>query len=162
MIYRQRNILQCILLVCGLFMKSTKGFLDYTPEYMLDCESEHSNEILAGTLIIHAVDKWVFMLLGPIAILSTLFIVITFIKYPTIRKQPGDIILAISLSDFILCMHWISSSAYAINYSTGPDPDGYFCQINSFFSAAAGTTEFMYNCCFCLYVIFVIRNNLKG
>ena len=75
----------------------------------------------------HEVDRWVFVLLAPFAILSTLFIIITFIKYPTTRKQPGDIILAISLSDFVLCMHWIISSGYSFHYNIGPDPDGAFC-----------------------------------
>lgn len=101
-------------------------------------------------------------MLGPIAIVCTLFIIVTFIKYPTTRKQPGDIILAISISDFVLSCHWIISSTYMFKYNTGPSPSGAFCQTNAFVSTLAGASEFLYNCSFCFYVIFVIRNNLKG
>lgn len=101
-------------------------------------------------------------MLGPVAIICTLFIIVTFIKYPTTRKQPGDIILAISISDFVLSCHWIISSSYMFKYETGPDPSGAFCQANAVVSIIFGTTEFLYNCCFCCYVVLVIRNNLKG
>ncbi|KAL4506845.1 hypothetical protein ABPG72_001266 [Tetrahymena utriculariae] len=155
--YQKTILITLLLLVNGI-----NGFLDYNEEHLLNCKDYHTNQQLQTTLIIHSIDKWVFLILAPFAILSTLFIMLTFYKYPTTRKQPGDIILAISISDFVLCVHWIISSAYSLYYEIGPDPDGAFCQSNSFFSVAAGTTEFTYNCCFCLYVIFVIRNNLKG
>lgn len=109
------------------FLPRASAFLDYTEEYLLDCRDKHTNQVLSQTLIIHEIDKWVFVCLAPFAILSTLFIIITFIKYPTTRKPPGDIILAISVSDLILSLHWIISSGYMLKYETGPDPAGAFC-----------------------------------
>ena len=36
-----------------------------------------------------------------------------------------------------------------------------FCQVNGYFSTTAGINEFLYNCCFCIYLIVTMQNALK-
>ncbi len=91
------------------------------------------------------------------------FIIITFIKYKQCRKQPGDIILGISVADFILSSHWFITALFSNHGRFGPhtDEDSLFCHINAVFSVIGGVFTFLYNVSFCLYVILVIRNALK-
>lgn len=102
------------------------------------------------------------LMLAFTGVICALFIILTFITYSNTRKAPGDIILAISISDLILCLHWISSSVYAIKYDRAPNPTDLFCTMNSIFSTFSVSAEFMYQCCFCLYLILTIRHFLKG
>jgi len=105
------------------FISTVNGGLDYSAEYLLDCNDSttYTEEQLSEILIIRPIDRWVFLILGPFALMATFFIIFTFYKYPTTRKQPGDIILAISISDLVTCTHWIISSGYAVVNNAGPE-----------------------------------------
>ncbi len=108
-------------------------------------------------------DKYFFLIGCPIAFLASLFTIITFFKYKKSRKQPGDIILAISTAEATLAIHWFSSAVYAL-YNDGKSPysGSSACTTEAVFSSLAGAAEFTYNGLFCVYIIFLIRNNLKG
>ena len=69
-----------------------------------------------------------YLIVAPIAMFIALFIIITFIKYPKILKQPGgDILLLISLSDFTLTAHWFSHGIYQAVYDRAPLSSEPFC-----------------------------------
>ena len=109
------------------------------------------------------IDSVVFLSLGTVTFFSTSFIILTFVKYPQAREPPGDIILGISISEFILTVHWMVSAGWFLTFPNDPPrSQSKFCQINSVISMLAGTFEFLYNCAFCIYVIFKIKNVLKG
>ena len=107
-------------------------------------------------------DAYFFVIVSPIALVSTLFIIFTFIKYPKMREPPGDILLGISLSEFVLTIHWMLFGARRIYEETPPGTESTFCIANAIFSMCAGIFEYLYNCAFCFYLIFKIRNVLKG
>lgn len=109
------------------------------------------------------IDSIVFVSLGVVTFFSTLFIILTFVKYPQMREPPGDIILGISISEFVLTIHWMISAGRFLTYpDEPPESEGTFCKTNAIFSMMAGTFEFLYNCCFCIYVIFKVKSVLKG
>ena len=56
------------------------------------------------------INKYIF---SPIAILLTLILILSFIKYKKLRKRPGDIILAISIAEMISSIHWFATGLYA-------------------------------------------------
>jgi hypothetical protein len=58
------------------------------------------------------------------------FIIITYFKYKQCKKQPGDIILGISVADFILSSHWFITALFS---SHGPFRDGKDYSENSAF-----------------------------
>ena len=109
---------------------------------------------------------WVFIISCPFAIGFSSYIIYTFFKYPTCREQPGDIILGISLSDFVLSIHWFITALFSAHgpFSNTVDPgtNSSFCQINAIFSTAAGINSFLYNTSFCLVNILIIKNALKS
>lgn len=45
-------------------------------------------------------------------------------------------------------------------FKIGPESDDTFCKAESALSIMAGTAEFSYNCLFCIYIIYVIKNCL--
>jgi hypothetical protein len=50
---------------------------------------------------------------------------------------------------------------YNIENDQSPLWDSNICQINAIIAIFAGTVDFCYNCFFCLYVLYTIRNSLK-
>ena len=109
-------------------------------------------------------DFWVFVICAPFAMCFSLFIIYTFFRYDKCRKQPGDIILGISISDFILSTHWFITALFSVHgpFTVDLRESEPFCQINAFFSTTAGINQFLYNVSFCIYMMTKIRHALKN
>ena len=142
-------------------------FDDYDVQIKCNPDSFKNNQTLIEEALdqinLRWIDSIVFLVLGSLTFLSTSFIILTFIKYPKMREPPGDIILGISISEFVLTIHWMVSSGYFLTFPYDPPKsNGKFCQANAIFSMSAGSFEFLYNCAFCVYVIWKIKNVLKG
>ena len=157
------------LLLCFLLL-----LLPCQPKFLLDEETtsivcrenfykdeDQVNDAL-DQINLQLFDAYFFVVVSPIALISTLFIIITFIKYPKMREPPGDILLGISLSEFVLTIHWMLFGATRISYEKPVKTKEIFCTANAIFSMCAGIFEYLYNCAFCFYLIFKIRNVLKG
>ena len=142
-------------------------FNDYNETVNCNVDSfkkdENRIQFVLDSINLRWIDSIVFVTLGTVTFISTSFIILTFIMYPQTREPPGDIILGISISEFILTIHWMVSACWFLYDPIHPPPsDGAFCLVNSVFSMIAGTFEFLYNCAFCIYVIFKIKNVQKG
>lgn len=83
-------------------------FLDYTEAHVFNCTNPDNPP--PGVLILHEIDRYLYMIICPITLCASSFIIFTFIKYPGIRNSPGDLLLAISLCEFLLNLHWFISS----------------------------------------------------
>ena len=126
-------------------------------------DDERLIEIQLDSINLRWIDSIVFLTLGTITFCSTSFIILTFVKYKQTREPPGDIILGISIAEFVLTIHWMVSAGRFLSYPNEPPKSGStFCFANSIISMTAGTYEFLYNCCFCLFVIYKVRSVLKG
>lgn len=111
----------------------------------------------------HEIDRYMYLIICPITLIATSLIIITFIKYPGTRTPPGDLLLAISLCEFTLNLHWMVSAIYAISEDgEPPDSSGTFCKINSVFSVPAGLLDFGYNLVLNGYVSFSLKHSLRA
>jgi 1-phosphatidylinositol-4-phosphate 5-kinase len=62
----------------------------------------------------HELDRYIFIIFCPLALISSSFVIYTFIKYPECRRTPGDIMLVITFSEVVLNIHWIIMGNYLI------------------------------------------------
>jgi len=102
------------------------------------------------------IDRYIFLIGGSITALTTLFLLIGSIRFKELRKQPGDLIIGIAASDFILSIHWITLAIWRDKIN-----EHGFCTIVGTFGTLAGINEFLYNSAFSIYLISILRNALK-
>ncbi|KAM3136444.1 hypothetical protein pb186bvf_011402 [Paramecium bursaria] len=105
-------------------------------------------------------DELAYLIIPPFAIVCSLFIMITFWVYPNTRKPPGDILLAISISNFVLCVTQIFQAFYQIENNGDQIAIG-SCRVIAIIQIMASAADFTYNVAFCLYLQLTFRNPLK-
>jgi len=113
-------------------------------------------DCLAGVFISQA-DRYIFWIGGFVTLLATFFVMLSSYKYKEVRKQPGDLILGIVASDFVLALHWILT---AIWYKKVDNK--IFCGFLGILGSFAGINEFLYNVSFSLYLIITLKSTLKA
>ena len=89
-------------------------------------------------------------------LIATSTLIYGFYKFKELRRQPGDIILGIAVSDFVLALHWLS---IAINPDGVNNPN--YCLGTGSVGTFVGATEYFYNIAFNIYLILSLRNALK-
>ena len=155
------------LLLFSAIPSASSEFLDYKSCFSCNPDNYQLSELRIDQELdkinMHWIDAIVFIIGGVLALFLSATVIFSFIKYKKMREPPGDLFFAISISEFFLTCHWMISSGYFMTYPNDPPKtDSNFCQGNAYFSLGAGTLEFSYNCCFCLFLVFKIRNILKG
>lgn len=101
-------------------------------------------------------DAWIFWIGGSILFILSFFLILGSIRFKELRKQPGDLILGVAISDLILSTHWILLASYRElinNYN--------FCQIVGAVGTFGGINAFIYNSAFSLFLIVSLRNAIK-
>jgi Phosphatidylinositol-4-phosphate 5-Kinase len=107
-------------------------------------------------------DTFSYVILGFVAILSSLAMFIIHIAKKELRKQPGDLIAMIAFAEFWLSLHWFIS-AIRTEYLAGDyEEDSFFCKFNSFIAVNAASFEITYNLCLVTYVFFSVRTALRN
>jgi len=101
-------------------------------------------------------DRFIFWIGGTLAFLATLFLVIGSLRFKELRKQPGDLIVGIALSDMALAIHWLILATW---YEKVSDPA--FCHFTGSLGIVAGASEYFYNIAFNFFLITSLRNALK-
>lgn len=107
------------------------------------------------TVFLSTTDQVIFLFGGSIAILASSFLIIGYFRFKKLRKQPGDLILGISISDLILSIQWIILALFPEDVN-----DSAFCTTIGLFGTFAGYNEYMYNVMFCIYLIVSLKNAL--
>lgn len=92
-----------------------------------------------------------FVILAPICAFLALLMLIIHVSFRPLRESPGDIIIAISISDFLLAVHWI------ITYWMPESRSGCSCLANGIFTVFVGLLDFLYNVCFVMYLKQTLR-----
>jgi len=115
-----------------------------------------ASDCLAGIYLSEA-DRYIFWIGGLITILATSFVIFSSYKHKELRKQPGDLILGIVASDWILAFHWIVTAIWYKKVDSN-----LFCIPVGILGAFAGINEFLYNVSFSLYLIITLKNTLKA
>lgn len=52
-------------------------------------------------------DTYTYVLIGPFSILASFALFLSHTLVKELRSQPGDLILMISFSEFVLSIHWV-------------------------------------------------------
>ena len=108
-----------------------------------------------------AFDTFTYLIVCPLGILASLALMIAHIVYKELRKQPGDLVFMIALSEFLLSTHWLMSAIHTGYITTAYEDDSPFCKFNSVLALLAGTMDTFYNVSFLFYVLFAIRNAVQ-
>lgn len=61
-----------------------------------------------------------YVLLNLIGTILSLFLIFTFIIYPSTRRSPGDILLSLSATDFFKCLMLLMNSTFWLIYGVTP------------------------------------------
>jgi len=102
------------------------------------------------------VDRFIFLFGGALTAFITFFLIFGSVRFKQLRKQPGDLVIAIAINDFILSVHWIVLAVQPTNIN---DQD--FCRTLGGIGTFAGMTSFLYNVSFSIYLTSTLRNALK-
>ena len=121
----------------------------------ISSEIYFKDDCLKG-IILPVIDRYIFWIGGSITLIASFFLILSYIKFKELRKQPGDLILGIALSDFLLSLHWVILATWhkEVDHQT-------FCLINGSIGVIAGLNEFLYNIAFSLYLLLSLKNALK-
>ncbi len=107
-------------------------------------------------------DAWNYVIIGPISILASFSFIILNIYFKQARKFPGNLLIIISLAEFVLGIHWFFSGVYSkYIYGTEVQRDDYFCTWNKHVAFVAGTTETLFQFAFIIAIINQFRNTMK-
>ncbi len=106
----------------------------------------------------HPLDKvseFSFDYLSPIAALLSLILIVAHLVNKKLLKSPGDLILAMSISDFLLSVNWLVLDR---------NPHfkfGCTCYYNGIYTIFISLVNFLYNICFMMYIYQKIQNVLR-
>lgn len=106
-------------------------------------------------------DTFTYLILCPISMLASLLLFFAHLVYKELRKQPGDLIIMIALSEFVLAFHWFISAVRTSIVTTAYEDDDSFCRFNSWIAVVAATMDTFYNIAFFAYIIFALKNSIK-
>lgn len=86
-------------------------------------------------------DAYNYIMIGPLSLIAALSFVALNVFFEKARRFPGNLLIIISLSEIVLCIHWISSGINSpFIYGTKEiDPNGSFCTINKHAAFIAGS-----------------------
>ena len=106
-------------------------------------------------------DTYSFLLIAPFSGLASLVLFLAHSFSKDLRKQPGDLILMISLTELLLSIHFFSV-AYRTSYiSTGTKDDSTFCQLSSVAAIVLQVMEFSYSVCFLVHIYFTMNSSIQ-
>lgn len=119
------------------------------------------NSEYAGDYKLDVFDTYSFLIIGPISALASFVLFFAHVISKELRKQPGDLILMISLCEFVLSMHYVSVAYRTPYIATGCQEDGAFCQFNSYASLVSQVAEFSYSVCFLIHIYFTMNSSIQ-
>lgn len=106
-------------------------------------------------------DTYTYLILCPISMVASLLLFFAHLIYKELRKQPGDLIIMIALSEFLLGLHWFISAVRTSYITTGYENSDSFCLFNSWIAVVAATMDTFYNMAFFAYIIFALKNSIR-
>ena len=77
-------------------------------------------------------DTYRFVILDTISAITSGLLFVAHLRWKELRKPPGDLILMISLAEFMLAMHYLLSGIQTSWISEHYPDDSLFCLINSY------------------------------
>jgi hypothetical protein len=68
-------------------------------------------------------DSWMYVTISLIGAVTSLFLFLGHIFSPELRKSPGDLVMMVSLAEFLLSVHWFTSglrTGFFLGYDKDP------------------------------------------
>lgn len=106
-------------------------------------------------------DTYSFVILGSISAITSGLLFVAHLRWKELRKPPGDLILMISLAEFMLAMHYLLSGIRTSWISEHYPDDSLFCLINSYVAIGSANADVLYNMCFLVHMMISLRNAAK-
>ena len=106
-------------------------------------------------------DIYSYLFLTPIGALTSMIIIGSHLYFAELRKQPGDIVTMIAITELALSIHWGLSAlrtSYISPKSGDYSDDSAFCHVNSYIAIIAGTLNTWYNFAFMMYIVYKLKN----
>ena len=129
---------------------------------IIDCDLS-SSELLHNLdlLRLPQQDALFILILSPFSLFSLLFVILTSFYYKSLLDSPGDIILALSINEFLKITIYFLNALYYFLEENGPLTNSAFCQLTGSFLVISQYIEDYYNLVFCLFILIKIRYLLK-
>ena len=163
-----------IVCLCLLSVSQCSELLSNTTSNsgQYSCNISPYSPSLRNAFYLQGADKIIIQVISPFSLISSMLVILFYIKFPGTREQPGDIILAIAVSQLFLIIGYLCTSIYNTYIpidlnQIGPEvpmPPSFstFCTITGYMIVLSFCAEFLYNICFCVFFIVIIKNVLKS
>lgn len=106
-------------------------------------------------------DSFSYIVIGSISAVTSLLLFVAHVGWKELRKPPGDLILMISLAEFLLSIHYLLSGIRTSWISEPYSDDSLFCKVNSYVAIGSANADVTYNMCFLFQMIVALRNAVK-
>lgn len=63
-------------------------------------------------------DSWMYVVISFVGIITSLFLFLGHIFSPALRKPPGDLVMMVSLAEFLLSCHWFTSGVRTMFFTS--------------------------------------------
>lgn len=102
-------------------------------------------------------DTYSFLIISPFAILTSLILVIALFLKKELRKQPGDLILMISISELFLSIFYLATGIRTTYVGTTVQESSTLCSLGSIVNVFFSLLEMLYNICFISHILFTMK-----
>lgn len=106
-------------------------------------------------------DAYSYLIIGSISSLTSLLMLLAHLGWKELRRQPGDLILMISLSELGLSVHYFLSGLRTSWITSHYEDNSLFCKANSYLAMAAANADVFYNLCFLIHMMISLHNSVK-
>lgn len=107
-------------------------------------------------------DTYTYLIVGSLSTVASGLLFLAHVRWPELRKPPGDLILMISLAEFLLSMHYLLSAINTSWITTGYLDDSLFCKANGYVAIAAAHSDLLYNLCFLIHMLLALKYAAKN
>jgi hypothetical protein len=106
-------------------------------------------------------DRFSFLIIAPISALCSFVMLLAHLLSQELRKQPGDLIIAISVMELVMPLYYFLL-AYMSSFGDMDVPeDGIFCRYGARLVVFAQSGDFLYNICFLIHIAFTLKSSIQ-
>jgi 1-phosphatidylinositol-4-phosphate 5-kinase len=115
----------------------------------------------SGDYKLDVFDTYNFIIIAPVAILTSAVLIFAQLTNRHLLKQPGDLVFMVSISELFLSVYYfISGIRTSYIYMTFRE-DSTICRVNSWIYNIFVTLEYLYNICLMCHIYFTLRSAIQ-
>ncbi len=106
-------------------------------------------------------DRFSFLIIAPLSAICSSVMLLAHVLSQELRKQPGDLIIAISIFELVMPVYYFTL-AYITIFRDSDIPDGgALCTFGSRIVVFAQSGDFLYNICFLIHIAFTLKSSIQ-